>query len=75
MAGEAALVKSGIYFCKKMIREATAVFKGTIDGTLHVDEYVDSEVDDDVDDEDDEAITENEETVGEDVDDENQLNE
>ena len=51
MAGEAALTKSGMFFCKKMIREATAVFKRTIDGTFDVDEYIDSEVEDDEDDE------------------------
>jgi hypothetical protein len=63
MAGEAALIKSGMYFCKKMIREATAVFKRTIDGTLHVDEYVDSEVEDDDDDEATMTSAENEEIV------------
>ena len=49
MAGEAALIKSGMFFCKKIIREATAVFKRTID-RIDVDEYIDSKVEDDEDD-------------------------
>ena len=56
MAGEAALLKSGMFFCKRMIREAITVFKGVIEGTFDVDEFIDSE------DEDDEDISENEES-------------
>ena len=66
MAGEAALIKSGMFFCKKMIREAIAVFKRTIDGTLDVDEYIDSEDEDQEDDEEIATSEENEEVVEDD---------
>lgn len=65
MAGEAALIKSGMFFCKKMIREAIAVFKRTIDGTFDVDEYMESEDEDDEDDDEEinETSEENEEIL------------
>ena len=66
MAGEAALIKSGMFFCKKMIREATAVFKRTIDGTFDVEEYIDSGDEDDEDNEEIAISEENEEIIEDD---------
>ena len=35
-----------MFFCMNMLKEAVAVFKSMIEGTLNVDEFVDSKVED-----------------------------
>ena len=42
MAGEVALLKSGMFFCKGVIKEAITILKPVIEGTMDVDDFFDS---------------------------------
>lgn len=52
MAGETALLKSGIFFCKRMIKEAVNLFKRVVEGKIDELELFDSENEDEDEDED-----------------------
>jgi hypothetical protein len=45
LEGEKAAVKSGIFFCKSMIKEGVALFKSVLDGS-----FADLDIDDNEDD-------------------------
>ena len=47
MAGERALLKSGIFFAKMMIKTGATLFKRVIDGTMDELDFSDNEEDED----------------------------
>ena len=47
MAGERALLKSGIFFAKLMIKTGATLFKRVIDGTMDELDFSDNEEDED----------------------------
>ena len=66
MEGENAVIKSGIFFCKTMIKKGATLFKSVLDGSfanLDIDDSEDEDGDEEIEDDSDDSDVEIEESV------------